>query len=242
MLLIIAAAILGGAILALAGFLLFGRSTASSATPTAGVVAVPRNDTRDGRAHGRRHGYPRRGDRQRAIGGSGDRARDCSRRHRNERGGQRRSGSNAAIGNTDCTANACPGYPPRRRSSSRSCCHRQRNRRSCCHPNRPWLPFRPCSHRTAFHPARAGRPITHRPLAPQPTPVPVSAPAPTCRQRYRPFHLRLRRRAPPQPAPTQPPQPAPTQPPASGAKPVPTTPPGFVPPYVQRPIKTPIGG
>jgi hypothetical protein len=76
-------------------------------------------------------------------------------------------------------------------------------------------------------------PVVNNPPPPPPTPVPTVVPAPPTA----PAPTK-----PPPPVSTTPPQQAATKPPTSGARPVPTVPPGFIPPYAPRPITTPIGG
>jgi hypothetical protein len=226
---IIAAAVLGGAILALAGYLLFGRSSTPGATPTAGAVAAPPT-------------APTTVAPTAAVVATATRAATAA------------SAPSASAATVPVTAplavptqvpgSATPAVPlatpitlpPTALAASPT---------PLAIPvvlpptAEPTLDLPPEPTQAPLPPAPVPAPVFIPPAPvvnnppPQPTPVPTVVPAPPTA----PAPTK-----PPPPVSTTPPQQAATKPPTSGARPVPTVPPGFIPPYAPRPITTPIGG
>jgi hypothetical protein len=217
---IIAAAILGGAILALAGYLLFGRSGSPGATPTAGVVAAPPTT-------------------QATVAPT---AAATATRAAPTSGAPSASAATAPaiISSTTAPAATLPSIPVVLPPTAPAAFPTPLSIPVALPPTaEPTTELPPEPTEAPLPPALAPAPVFIPPApvivnnpppppTPVPTPVPTTAPAPT---------------APPPPAPTTPPQPVATKPPpTSGPKPIPTVLPGFIPPYMQRPVKTPIGG
>jgi hypothetical protein len=228
---IIAAAILGGAILALAGYLLFGRASTPGATPTAGAIAAPPTTPATVAP---------------TAAATATRAATAS----------APSASATAPATipvavpTNVPSRATPAATPLPDSSALTPPAPAASATPLAIPvvlpptmepaTEP--PPEPTEAPLPPAPAPVSAPVlippapvvvnTPRPAPPQPTPAQTVAPAPTAPPT-----------APPSPPPTTPPQPVATKPPpTSGPKPLPTVPPGFIPPHMQRPITTPIGG